>query len=112
VYAFRGLAALLASEPNAWLHAAATFAVFVAGFLLGVDATEWAVLCLAIGLVWLAEALNTALEALSDRVAPEPHPLVKRAKDIAAGGVLLASCAAAAVGLFVFAPKLLALLAG
>ena len=111
-YALRGIAALLATQHNAWIHALATLAVIVVGFVLQVDATQWALLCLAIGLVWLAEALNTALEALCDRVAPDAHPLVARAKDVAAGGVLLASCAAAAVGLIVFLPKVLEWLGG
>ena len=108
-HAFRGVAALLAGQHNAWIHAAATVAVVVAGVVLGVSALEWALLCLAVGLVWLAEGLNTALEALCDRVAPESHPLVRRAKDVAAAGVLLAACAAAAAGLFILLPKLLAL---
>ncbi len=109
-YAFRGVAVLLATQHNAWIHAAATAAVVAAGVSFGVSALEWALLCLAMGLVWLAEGLNTALEALCDRVAPEPDPLVQRAKDLAAAGVLLAACAAAAAGLLVFVPKLLAFL--
>ena len=109
-HAFRGVAALLATQHNSWIHAAATVAVVVAGVCFGVGALEWALLCLAMGLVWLAEGLNTALEALCDRVAPEPHSLVRRAKDVAAGAVLLAACAAAAAGLFIFVPKLLSLL--
>jgi diacylglycerol kinase (ATP) len=109
-HAFAGVAALLTTQHNAWIHALATVAVLVAGVVLRVSALEWALLCLAIGLVWLAEGLNTALEALCDRVAPEPHPLVRRAKDVAAGGVLLAACAAAAAGLFIFLPKLALLL--
>jgi diacylglycerol kinase (ATP) len=108
-HAFAGVAALLTTQHNAWIHALATVAVLVAGVVLRVSALEWALLCLAIGLVWLAEGLNTALEALCDRVAPEPHPLVRRAKDVAAGGVLLAACAAAAAGLIIFLPKLLVL---
>jgi diacylglycerol kinase (ATP) len=109
-YAFRGVAVLLATQHNAWIHAAATAAVVAAGVSFGVSALEWALLCLAMGLVWLAEGLNTALEALCDRVAPEPDPLVQRAKDLAAAGVLLAACAAAAAGLLVFVPRLLAFL--
>jgi len=109
-YAFRGVAVLLATQHNAWIHAAATAAVVAAGVSFGVSALEWALLCLAMGLVWLAEGLNTALEVLCDRVAPEPDPLVQRSKDLAAAGVLLAACAAAAAGLLVFVPKLLAFL--
>lgn len=108
-YAFRGVAALLTTQHNARIHAVATVAVVVAGFVLAVNSVEWALLLLAMGMVWLAEAFNTALEALCDRIAPDPHPLVGRAKDVAAAGVLLAASAAAAVGLIIFVPKLLAL---
>ena len=107
-YAFRGIAALLVNEQNAWIHAAATLAVIAAAVFFDVSGVEWALLILAMGLVWMAEALNTALEALCDRVAPDPHPLVARAKDVAAAGVLLAACTAAATGLIVFVPKLFA----
>jgi diacylglycerol kinase (ATP) len=108
VYAFRGIAALLASEHNSRIHAVATIAVVVVGLWLRVNLTEWAVLCLAIGVVWAAEAFNTALESLCDSVAPQRDPLIGRAKDLAAAAVLFAACAAAAAGVFVLGPKLLA----
>jgi diacylglycerol kinase (ATP) len=106
-HALRGLAALLASEHNARIHAALSLAVVGLGLLLGVSALEWAVLALAIGLVWAAECANTALEWLCDLVSPEYHPLVGKAKDVAAGGVLLAAIAAAAAGLLVLLPRFL-----
>ena len=107
VNAFRGLAALLASQHNAWIHALATVAVAAAGFALGVTRLEWALLALAVGGVWSAEAFNTAVEWLADVVSPDHHPLIGRAKDVAAAGVLLASAAAVGVGLLVFLPHLI-----
>ena len=104
--AFRGLAALLATQHNAWIHAAATLAVLVVGLWLGCTPVEWAVLALAVALVWLAEGVNTALEALGDAVSEDSHPLVGRSKDIAAGAVLLAAIGAAVAGLLIFVPKL------
>ncbi len=101
-YAARGLRELVAREPNARIHAAATLAVCGLALGLGLSRLEWCVLVLAIGLVWLAEALNTALEQLCDLVSREEHPLVARAKDLAAGGVLAAALAAALVGLLLF----------
>lgn len=106
-HALRGLVAL-AREPNARIHAAAALAVCALAAWLRVSRRELAVLALAIGLVLAAEALNTALEALADRVAPDHHPLVGRAKDVAAAGVLLAALAAAGAGLLVLGPPLLA----
>jgi diacylglycerol kinase (ATP) len=110
-HAFRGVAALVASQHNAWIHLAATLAVVALGLWLRVSRLEWALLVLAMGLVWAAEALNTALEWLGDVVEPGRNPLLGRAKDAAAAGVLLAAIAAAAVGLLVLLPRLLALLA-
>lgn len=105
-HAFGGVRILLTTQHNARIHAGLTLAVLALGLLLGVSALEWAVLALAIGLVWCAEALNSALEWLCDVASPEYHPLVRRAKDVAAAGVLFAAVAAAAAGLLVFVPHL------
>ena len=107
VFAFKGVGALLRTQHNAWIHALASVLVVAAGLWLGLSALEWCVVVLAMAVVWSAEAMNTALELLADAVAPDHHPLVGRAKDVAAGGVLLASIGAAVVGLVVFVPKLL-----
>ena len=110
--AFGGVAVLLATQHNARIHAAATLAVLAAGLWLGCTRVEWAVLVLAIAMVWLAEGVNTALEALGDVASAEPHPLVGRAKDVAAGAVLLTSIGAAVAGLLIFVPRLLSRFAG
>jgi diacylglycerol kinase (ATP) len=65
---------------------------------------------LAVGTVWTAELANTAIEALTDLVSPEYHPLAGKAKDVAAGAVLMAAVAALVVGLLIFGPRVLALL--
>ena len=109
-FAFRGVVTLLATQHNAWIHAAASVAVVGLGVALGVGRLEWALLVFAIALVWTAEGLNTALEWLCDAAAPEYHPLVKKAKDVAAAAVLLAAIGSALIGLLVFGPRLLALL--
>ena len=109
-FAFRGVVTLLATQHNAWLHAAATVAVVALGVALGVSRLEWALLVFAITLVWTAEGLNTALEWLCDVAAPEYNPLVKKAKDVAAAAVLLAAIGSALIGLLVFGPRLLVLL--
>jgi diacylglycerol kinase (ATP) len=108
-HAFRGLAELLATQHNAWIHAAATLTVCALAAALGISAVEWLAVVLAVSSVWAAEALNTAFEALCDAVVPERSPLVQRAKDVAAGGVLLSATGATLVGLIVFAPRLLEL---
>ena len=106
-HAFRGTWDLLRTQHNARLHLAATAGVVVAGLVLRVSREEWALLALATAGVWAAEAVNTAVEFLADALHPAPHPLVGRAKDAGAAGVLLASAGALVVGLLVFGPRLL-----
>lgn len=110
-HAGRGLAVLF-GEPNARIQGAIALAVVGLGLWLDLDRRDFALLALAIGLVLASEAANTALEALADRTAPERHVLVGRAKDVAAAGVLIASLAAAGVGLCVLGPPLWARLSG
>jgi diacylglycerol kinase (ATP) len=107
VYAARGLASMLRDEPNAMIHLAATIAVIGLAAALGIPLEGWRWLIVSFALVWCAEAANTALERLADATSPDPHPLVGAAKDIAAGGVLIAATAAAAIGLLVLGPPLL-----
>ena len=109
-FAGAGLSYLVRTQPNFRVHLAA--AVSVVGTALGVGATavELAVLVLAIGLVMVGEAFNTALEAVVDLASPTIHPLARIAKDVAAAGVLIAAAMAAVAGLVILGPRLLALL--
>ena len=102
-HAFAGLAVLLRTQQNARVHTVATAAVVAAGFAAGLSPAKWIALVFAIAGVWVAEALNTALEFLADAAHPGYHPLVKKAKDLAAAAVLIAATAATAVGIIVFA---------
>lgn len=106
-FAVRGIGVMLRSQHNAWLHLTATTAVVITGFSLRLPAGDWCWLVLAIISVWTAEALNTAFEFLADVASPEFHPLVERAKDVAAGAVLIAACGALVIGLLVLLPPLL-----
>ena len=105
VYAFWGIKALLLREHNAWLHLAAAAAAGSLGWFFGISRAEWCLVAFAVGSVLAAEAFNTAIETLADALEPKRNPGVGRAKDLAAGGVLLTSLAAAAVGLVIFAPS-------
>jgi diacylglycerol kinase len=111
-YAFEGWWYVLRSQPNAWIHAAATLLVIMVAFWLNISRVEWSVLVITITLVWTAEMANTALEALVDLVSPEADPRAKTAKDVAAGAVLLAACAAVVVGLVILGPPLWSQLSG
>jgi diacylglycerol kinase len=104
-YAIAGIVSMVGSQPN-------VVAVLVvgAGFYFDLTRNEWCLVSLAITTVLAAEGFNTALEHLTDLVSPEHHPLAGKTKDVAAGAVLLAALGAAAVGLLVFLPKILALM--
>ena len=106
-FAVRGLRALLLHEPNARLHLLATVLVAAAGFVLRLSTLEWCAVAGAIALVWAAEAFNTSVETLCDLLHPEAHPLVARAKDVAAAGVLCAALGAAVIGGLVLGRRLL-----
>lgn len=103
-HAVVGILRMIRCQHNAWIHAAATVIVLAAAFLLQVSAAEWCWLILAISIVWTAEALNTAFEFLADAASPEFHPLVRDAKDVAAGAVLVTAIAAAVIGAIIFWP--------
>jgi len=110
-HAVDGLGLMLRTQHNAWLHLAATVVVVVAGLALGLTSEAWLALVLAIVLVWVAEALNTALELLCDVASPGFHPIVKSAKDVAAAAVLVSALGAAIVGIIVFLPRIIRLIA-
>jgi diacylglycerol kinase len=106
--AFAGIAELVATEPNARIHFVATIVVVAAGFWLGISKVEWCFIVFAIAIVWVAEALNTAVEHLGDVASGgEHHPLVGRAKDVAAGGVLLAVIGATLIGVIILGPAVM-----
>ena len=105
-FALAGVAFMLRTQHNAWLHLAATVLVIGAGIALRISATDWRWLIVALVLVWVSEAVNTAFEHLCDVVSPQFHASVKISKDIAAGAVLIAALGAATLGLMIFLPYL------
>ncbi|MDE6511668.1 MAG: diacylglycerol kinase family protein [Muribaculaceae bacterium] len=104
-YAFSGIRTLLRDEHNSRIHVLAMACAVALGCILGISPTEWCIVALCCGGVLMAEAMNSAVEALADLVSPEFHPLIKKAKDVAAAGVLMMAIAAAAAGLIIFLPK-------
>jgi diacylglycerol kinase len=103
-YAIQGVVFLVRTQPNARLHLLATLGVCAAGIYFGLSRAEWLWITAAIVLVWSAEAFNTALEQLADALHPERHAGIGRAKDVAAGAVLIAALGAAIIGVLVFVP--------
>lgn len=108
--ALDGLKQVFDSEPNARIHALITLAVFIAGWLFKISRLEWLSLVLTVGLVWVAEIFNTAVEKLVNLASPEIHPAAKAVKDISAGAVLASAVTAVVVGILIFGPRLWILL--
>lgn len=103
----RGLTLFVRQEPNAWIHCGITVLVIIAGWFFHISTAEWLAVFFAIGLVFAAEAINTAVERLSDVVQPEKDERIRDVKDISAGAVLICAIAAALIGIIIFLPKLL-----
>ncbi len=107
-YAFTGWWFVIRTQQNAWIHAVASLAVILLAFWLRLGLRDWAVLLLTIALVWTAEFLNTALEAIATLAANgKYHPLAKVGKDVGAAAVLIAALASVAIGLLILGPPLL-----
>ena len=101
---------MIRSQHNAWLHALATAIVIGMGLTLHLSRFEWCWLILAIIAVWSAEALNTAFEFLADATTPTYHPLIGKAKDVAAGAVLITALGAACIGLLILGPHIIGII--
>jgi len=106
-HAFAGWLHVLQTQRNAWIHAMATILVFAIAIWVGLDRLSGAILLVTIGLVWISEFLNTALEAIVDLASPEVHPLARVGKDVGAAAVLISALIAIIVGLLVLGPPLL-----
>ena len=94
-------------ERNMKIHCTMAVLVVFFGLVLHISVTEWCICLVLFGLIMGLELVNTAIEAVVDMVTKDYHPLAKRAKDAAAGAVLIASIMAAAAGLIIFIPRLL-----
>ena len=106
IYAFQGWDYVLRNEPNARIHAFITALIIPLAFWLHLPVRDWAVLLLALAIVWAAEFFNTAIESLVDLVSPEENPLAKTSKDIGAAAVLITAITSVLIGLLILGPPL------
>jgi diacylglycerol kinase (ATP) len=106
-YAFNGIFLLLKNEHNAWIHAFAAVMAVGAGLYFRITKHEWIAVVLAIAMVFAAEAFNSAIEVLVDKISPGYDKTAGKIKDLAAGAVLITAIAAAITGLIVFVPHLI-----
>ncbi len=105
--AFSGITVLIKSEYNARIHLVILVLVVIAGIVFKISSAHWIAIVLVSGLVIASECFNTAVEYLSDAVAPEANPIIGKAKDVAAAGVLVSALTAAITGLIIFIPAIL-----
>ena len=105
-HAFRGWWYVMRTQRNAWIHVVAATIVFVIALWLNVPPHGWALLILTIAMVFTAEFINTAIEAVVDLASPEKHPLAKVGKDVGAAAVLISAIAAILIGLLILGPPL------
>jgi diacylglycerol kinase len=105
-YAFHGWWYVIRTQRNAWIHTLMTALVVAVSLWLRLSGRDWAVLLMAIALVWTAEFINTALEAVVDLASPTRHPLAKVGKDVGAAAVLIAALTAVGIGLLILGPPL------
>jgi diacylglycerol kinase (ATP) len=105
-HAFHGWWHVLKTQQNAWIHSVVATAIVILGLWLGLPARDWAVIVLTIAMVFTAEFINTAIEAVVDLASPVHHPLAKVGKDVGAGAVLVSALAAILVGLLILGPPL------
>lgn len=106
-YAVRGILLAFRYDRNMIFHLAAAIAVFAINIVLKVNETEWLVTLVLIGLAWMAEIFNTAIEKLADRVTKEQDPLIGQVKDLASGAVLIICGFAVICALIIYVPYLL-----
>lgn len=105
-YAFAGWWFVIRTQRNAWIHTLASILVLLLAAWLQLNRYEWAILILAIAVVWISEFINTAIEAVVDLSTPNHHPLARVGKDVGAAAVLIAALASVLVGILILAPPL------
>ncbi|NLG71522.1 MAG: diacylglycerol kinase family protein [Chloroflexi bacterium] len=105
-YAFSGWWFVIRTQRNAWIHALVSVAVILVSFWLRLTPRDWAIIVVAIAMVWTAEFLNTALEAVVDLASPQQHDLARVGKDVGAASVLIAALSAALIGFLILGPPL------
>ncbi len=105
-HAFHGWGHVLKTQHNAWIHAIVALLVFSVAFWLKLSTQDWAILILTVTMVFTAEFINTAIEAVVDLASPSHHPLAKVGKDVGAAAVLIAALAAVLIGLLILGPPL------
>ena len=110
--ALSGFAEALRIERNLKIQIGFAVLAIVLGLAFSISLIEWLVIIVCIGAVFGLECMNTALESVVDLASPDYHELARRAKDVAAGGVLAMAICSFVIGATIFAPRIIAVLIG
>lgn len=110
LYAFNGLKILFKTEHNAWIHTVSAIVAISMGFLFNLSIFEWCYIVIAIGIVFVAEIINTSIEYLTDFISPGMDERAKKVKDLAAAAVFVSSLTSLAIGVLIFLPKIICFL--
>jgi diacylglycerol kinase (ATP) len=109
-YAVRGIIVLFKHEHNARIHLFILLVVITAGLLLRIQGSNWLAILFVTGLVFVSECFNTALEYLADQITEEENENIRRAKDVAAAGVLISAAISVVTGIIIFLPEIFRLI--
>jgi diacylglycerol kinase (ATP) len=110
--ALTGLLVMVKSEHNFRIHLFVFLLVIAFGLIIGISTAEWLFIIFVSGLVFVMESMNTAIEYLSDVISPGYHEKVKKAKDVAAAGVLISAILSVITGILIFLPRIIRLITG
>lgn len=108
--AFRGIGTLLRYEHNARIHLVILIVVIIAGIFLRISRSDWMAILFVSGLVFVSECFNTAVEYVSDLITESQNENIRRAKDVAAAGVLISALISVVTGVIIFLPEILSLI--
>ncbi len=106
-HAVRGISIILKTQHNFWVHMLAAILAVILGVYYKIQIIEWIAIVFSIGFVFVAEAVNTAIEIDIDLTSPNYHPYAKDTKDVAAGAVLISGVISWVIGLIIFIPKII-----
>ena len=108
-FAIKGLKSLIKNEHNARVHLVAAIVAIILGIILKISASEWSVLIVVIGVVFLSELFNSSIETIADFVQPDWDEKIRIVKDYSAAAVLVSAVISLIAGGIIFIPKIFAL---
>jgi len=109
-HAGRGLLIFVRTTHNAWVQIGVMFPLIFFGFFFSISYSEWMMLVIVFGILFSAEAFNTAIEIDMNLTSPDHHPFARDTKDVAAGAVLIVVFVVIIVSVCIFAPKIMSFL--